>query len=94
MIRIYGKPDCIVSEPPCCAVAIVSRTNGATMATPSANGGGTEFTSTAILKGAGDTGVAWHYIDPGKPQHRAMVCHWFEDNGEGVDRKLQRQSEG
>ena len=25
MIRIYGKPDCIVSEPPCCAVAIVSR---------------------------------------------------------------------
>ena len=59
MIRIYGKPDCIVSEPPCCAVAIVSRTNGATMATPSDNGGGTEFTSTAILKWAGDTGVAW-----------------------------------
>ena len=27
---------------------------------------GTEFTSTAILKWAGDTGVAWHYIDPGQ----------------------------
>ena len=68
LIRIYGKPDCIVSD------------------------NGTEFTSTAILKWAGETGVAWHYIDPGKPQHRAMVCHWFEDNGEGADRKLQRQS--
>ena len=34
MIRIYGKPDCIVSD------------------------NGTEFTSTAILKWAGDTGVA------------------------------------
>ena len=42
MIRIYGKPDCIVSD------------------------NGTEFTSTAILKWAGDTGVAWHYIDPGQ----------------------------
>ena len=47
MIRIYGKPDYIVSEPPCCAIG------------PSDNGGGTEFTSTAILKWAGDTGVAW-----------------------------------
>ena len=26
----------------------------------------TEFTSTAILKWAGDTGVAWHYIEPGQ----------------------------
>ncbi len=42
MIRIYGKPGCIVSD------------------------NGTEFTSTAILKWAGDTGVAWHYIDPGQ----------------------------
>ena len=42
MLRIYGKPDCIVSD------------------------NGTEFTSTAILKWAGDTGVAWHYIDPGQ----------------------------
>ena len=47
MIRIYGKPDCIVSD------------------------NGTEFTSTAILKWAGDTGVAWHYIDPRCP---AVVC--------------------
>ena len=44
MIRIYGKPDCIVSD------------------------NGTEFTSTAILKWAGDTDAAWHSIDPGKPQ--------------------------
>ena len=60
LTRIYGKPACIVSEPPCCAVAIVSRTNGATMATPSDNGGGTEFTSTAILKCPyGDARIAY-----------------------------------
>jgi len=49
MIRIYGKPDCIVSD------------------------NGTEFTSTAILKWAGDTEVAWHYIDPGKPQQNGLI---------------------
>lgn len=49
MIRIYGKPDCIVSD------------------------NGTEFTSTAILKWASDTGVAWHYIDPGKPQQNGLI---------------------
>lgn len=49
MIRIYGKPDCIVSD------------------------NGTEFTSTAILKWAGDAGVAWHYIDPGKPQQNGLI---------------------
>ena len=49
MIRIYGKPACIVSD------------------------NGTEFTSTAILKWAGDTGVAWHYIDPGKPQQNGLI---------------------
>ena len=49
MVRIYGKPDCIVSD------------------------NGTEFTSTAILKWAGDTGVAWHYIDPGKPQQNGLI---------------------
>ena len=49
LIRIYGKPDCIVSD------------------------NGTEFTSTAILKWAGDTGVAWHYIDPGKPQQNGLI---------------------
>jgi len=49
MIRIYGKPDCIVSD------------------------NGTEFTSTAILEWAGDTGVAWHYIEPGKPQQNGLI---------------------
>lgn len=49
MMRIYGKPDCIVSD------------------------NGTEFTSAAILKWAGDTGVAWHYIDPGKPQQNGLI---------------------
>ncbi len=49
VVRIYGKPDCIVSD------------------------NGTEFTSRAILKWAKQNGVAWHYIDPGKRQHRA-VC--------------------
>jgi len=34
---------------------------------------GTEFTSTAILKWAGDTGVAWHYIEPGKPQQNGLI---------------------
>ena len=49
MVRIYGKPDCIVSD------------------------NGTEFTSAATLKWAGDTGVAWHYIDPGKPQQNGLI---------------------
>jgi len=49
LIRIYGKPDCIVSD------------------------NGTEFTSRAILKWAGDTGVVWHYIDPGKPQQNGLI---------------------
>lgn len=29
---------------------------------------GTEFTSRAIQKWAGDNDVEWRYIDPGKPQ--------------------------
>ncbi len=49
LIRIYGKPDCIVSD------------------------NGTEFTSRAILKWAGETGIAWHYIDPGKPQQNGLI---------------------
>ena len=48
LVRVYGKPDCIVSD------------------------NGTKFTSRAILKWAEQNDVAWHYIDPGKPQHRAM----------------------
>lgn len=49
LVRIYGKPACIVSD------------------------NGTEFTSRAILKWAGDNGVDWHYIDPGKPQQNGFI---------------------
>jgi len=34
---------------------------------------GTEFTSRAILKWAGDNDVDWHYIDPGKPQQNGFI---------------------
>jgi putative transposase len=34
---------------------------------------GTEFTSQAILKWAGDNQVEWHYIDPGKPQQNGFI---------------------
>ena len=34
---------------------------------------GTELTSTAILKWTQASGVAWHYIAPGKPQQNAFV---------------------
>ena len=34
---------------------------------------GTEFTSRAILKWAGENHVDWHYIDPGKPQQNAFI---------------------
>ena len=34
---------------------------------------GTEFTSRAILKWAGDNDVGWHYIDPGKPQQNGFI---------------------
>jgi putative transposase len=34
---------------------------------------GTQFTSRAILKWAGDIGVDWHYIDPGKPQQNGFI---------------------
>ena len=34
---------------------------------------GTEFTSRAILKWAGDNGVDWHYIDPGKPPQKGFI---------------------
>jgi len=34
---------------------------------------GTEFTSRAILKWAGDNDVEWRYIDPGKPQQNAFI---------------------
>ena len=34
---------------------------------------GTELTSNAILAWTADTGVQWHYIDPGKPVQNAFV---------------------
>jgi putative transposase len=34
---------------------------------------GTELTSRAILKWQNDTGVAWHYIQPGKPTQNAFI---------------------
>ncbi len=49
LVRVYGKPACIVSD------------------------NGTEFTSRAILKWAGDNDVDWHYIDPGKPQQNGFI---------------------
>ena len=49
LVRIYGKPDCIVSD------------------------NGTEFTSSAILRWADKNKVAWHYIDPGKPQQNGFI---------------------
>ena len=51
---------------------------------------GTEFTSMAILRWCQETGVAWHYIAPGKPTQNAFIeafngrfrseclnTHWF-----------------
>jgi putative transposase len=34
---------------------------------------GTEFTSMAILRWCQETGVAWHYIAPGRPKQNAFV---------------------
>ena len=34
---------------------------------------GTELTSRAILKWQNKTGIAWHYIAPGKPQQNGFV---------------------
>ncbi len=34
---------------------------------------GTEFTSNAILKWAGEAKVEWHYIAPGKPQQNGFI---------------------
>lgn len=49
LIRLYGKPDAIVSD------------------------NGSEFTSRAMLDWQTRTEVAWHYIQPGKPQQNAFV---------------------
>jgi putative transposase len=34
---------------------------------------GTELTSMAILRWSQQSGVAWHYIAPGKPQQNAFI---------------------
>jgi putative transposase len=34
---------------------------------------GSEFTSTAMLRWQQDTGISWHYIQPGKPIQNAFV---------------------
>ena len=34
---------------------------------------GTELTSNAILSWPAQTGVGWHYIDPGKPVRNAFI---------------------
>ena len=34
---------------------------------------GTELTSRAMLHWQLETGIAWHYIQPGKPQHNAFI---------------------
>ena len=65
LVRIYGKPACIVSD------------------------NGTEFTSRAILKWAGDNGVDWHYIDPGKPQQNGFIESF---NGSLRDELLNEES--
>jgi putative transposase len=62
LVRVYGKPACIVSDRR-------GLENDPGIVFPRR---GTEFTSGAILKRADQNGVAWHCIDPGKPQHRAM----------------------
>jgi putative transposase len=64
LVRIYGKPACIVSDNRCPA-GDLSKTN--------LPRGGTEFTSKAILKWANDNKVEWHYIDPGKPQQNGYI---------------------
>ena len=45
---------------------------------------GTELTSMAVLKWCQDTGVEWHYIQPGKPHSQrlqAIACRAMMQNG-------------
>ncbi len=48
---------------------------------------GTELTSNAILKWQEERCVEWHYIAPGKPMHRALLRHWFEQQWRGASSK-------
>ena len=49
----------------------VMKTRGRPVTIVSDNG--TELTSMAILRWQAETGVAWHYIQPGKPQQNGFV---------------------
>ena len=49
---------------------------------------GTEFTSRATLKWAGDNNVDWHYIDPGKPQQNGFIESF---NGSLRDERLNEE---
>lgn len=49
----------------------VMKTRGRPVTIVSDNG--TELTSTAILRWQAETSVAWHYIQPGKPQQNGFV---------------------
>ena len=49
---------------------------------------GPEYISGKLMKWAEKQEVIIQHIQPGQPQHRAIVRHWFEDNGEGLYRAL------
>ena len=57
--RVARELDCLVAV------------RGTPIAVVSDNG--TELTSTAMLRWQEETGVAWHYIQPGKPQQNGFV---------------------
>ena len=50
---------------------------------------GPEYISGKLMKWASSQGGTILHIQPGQPQHRAIVRHWSEDNGEGLYRALQ-----
>ena len=49
---------------------------------------GPEYISGKLLIWASSRGITILHIQPGQPQHRATVRHWFKDNGEGLYRAL------
>ena len=63
LVRIYGKPACIVSD----------RRGSGNDPGDRFPEEGTEFTSRAILRWADQNAVPWHSIDPGKPQQNAFI---------------------
>lgn len=55
---------------------------------------GTELTSMAVLKWCQQTGVGWHYIQPGKPPHGGASLACRAMNTERPRGKFQRQVQG